>query len=422
MLKIISGLKNFYRKLGPGIVTGASDDDPSGILTYLQAGTIIGVKALWTALLTLPLMYIIQEMCARIGLVTQKGLIRLIKEHYSKYILYVIALISISVITINIGADLLAMSVVLEKLSPVSRFVWIPAIAIFILAFTIFFSYQKFARALKWLAFSLFSYVIVTFFLNIDWWSAIKSTFIPVFPVSQENILLVVAILGTTISPYLFFWQANEEAEERREKQMEKPLERFIVTKHELKFLKEDTFIGMFFSNLVMWFIILSASHLSSAYGLQKITNFDQAALVLKPLLGPIAYFIFSIGIVGVGLIAIPVLAGSIGYMFSEIFNWQEGIDKPFRKAKGFYLAIIMTTAVGMLISMLGFDPVQLLIYTAIFYALITPPLIYFIIRFASDPAVMKHKVNTRNTNILGWVTFAIVSLAVIFYIISLFL
>lgn len=421
MPKFIRVAKDFYKKIGPGVITGASDDDPSGILIYLQAGVIIGIKALWTALLTLPLMYVVQEMCARIGFVTQKGLARLIKENYPKYVLYCVAIVSVFTITVNISADLLAVGIVLEKLFSISRLIWIPAVTAFILIFTIFFSYKKFTSILKWLTFPLFFYVIVTFFLNIDWWLAVKSTFLPIFPITRENILIIVAILGTTISPYLFFWQANEEAEERHNMHMEKPTKKFVVTKHELKFLKEDTFLGMFFSNIVMWFIILSASHLSSAYGLGKIENFDQAALVLKPLLGPLAYLLFSIGIIGVGLLAIPVLAGSVGYMLAEVFNWREGMDRPFRKARGFYSVIIATTIIGMLMTLLGFDPIELLIYAAIFYALITPPLIYFILRFASNPAIMKHKINTKSTNVFGWIAFAVMSLAVVIYIASLF-
>jgi len=413
-------LKILSKKLGPGIITGASDDDPSGILTYLQAGVIMGVSSLWTALLSLPLMYAIQEMCARLGLVTDKGLMRLIKENYPRWILWVIALVSGVVITINIGADLLAISVVAEKLTNLPRLLWLPLAAGLILFGMVFFSYKKFVRILKWLTLSLFFYIITVLYINIDWREAILSTIWPAdFEWNTTTIMLVAAIVGTTISPYLFFWQADEEVEERNREKAERKLKRFVVTKHELKDLKEDTFLGMLFSNGVMWFIILAAAHLSSFYGLKEIENFDQAALALKPLLGDKAFLMFSLGIIGTGLLAIPVLAGSIGYLIAEVFGWREGLNRHFRQAKAFYAAIIISTLVGMLLAFSGLDPVRLLVYTGVFYTLITPPLIFIIIRLANDKKLMGKKTNSFTSNALGWTAFALISLLVIFYLIA---
>jgi len=412
--------RKITQKIGPGIITGASDDDPSGILTYLQAGTVMGLQALWTALLTLPLMYSIQEMCGRLGMVTDKGLLRLIKEHYSRLVLVVIALVSVFAITFNLGADLLAVGVVLEKLVGLSRYIWLPVVAGVVVFCTIQFSYHRLARVLKWLTFSLFCYVIVVFFLHLDWGKVLLATIWPHFTLSKESILLVAAILGTTISPYLFFWQASEEVEERDQSVTQKSLKHFVVTKHELKLLKEDTFVGMLFSNVVTWFIIAGASHLNTAYGLKEITDFDQASMVLKPLLGNFSYLMFSLGIIGTALLAIPVLAGSVGYILAELFGWQEGMNKKFHEARGFYWAIAGATILGLLVTVIGFDPVTLLVYAAVFYAIITPPLVFLILHLANRPTLMRHKINSPISNVLGYATLIFSSLAVVFYFLSL--
>jgi len=407
---------NYFKKLGPGLITGASDDDPAGILTYLQTGVIFGVKSLWLALFTLPLMYFIQEICGRIGFVSDKGLAKIIKEHYSKKILYPIAFVSVLVITINIGADLAAAGMIFEKFSGINKNFWIPIMSFFIIAALVFFSYRKFARVMKWLTLSLFFYVATVFFLKIDWLGALKSTFIPSFDLLKGNIFLIAAFLGTTISPYLFFWQTNEEAESREERQREDGVEKILVTKNELKILKEDTFSGMFFSNAVAWFIILGASQVSALYGIKEIANFEQAALVLKPLLGDFAFFIFGLGIIGTAFLAIPVLAGSIGYILAETFSWQEGLNKHFHEAKGFYMAICAAALIGLLINFLGIDPINLLIFSAALYAIITPPLILIIMKIANNREIMGDDVNSAIINFFGYLVFAISAGVVIFY------
>jgi len=419
--RIVLKIRKMLKVLGPGIITGAADDDPSGILTYLQAGAVLGFQSLWTVIMTLPMMYAVQEMCGRLGYVTNKGLMRLIKDHYPKYVLYPVAVVSILVITINIGADLLAIGVVMEKMLDISRLFWLVISAMLILACTIFLSYRKFAGILKWLAFTLFFYVITVFFIRMDWVSALKSTVLPNFVFSRDGILLVTAIFGTTISPYLFFWQASEEAEERQAHMRENNLKKFVVTKHELKMLKDDTMMGMLFSNFITWFIIAGAGFLSF-HGLTYINNFDDASRVLKPLLGDWAYLCFSLGIIGTGFLAIPVLAGAIGYIMAEVFNWEEGMNKKFMEAKGFYFAIILATIVGAILTVSGLDPVQLLIYTGVFYTLVTPILIYFILRLSNNPKVVKTKVSSPLVNVLGIATIITTTFLSIIYVISSFI
>ncbi|MEK7212555.1 MAG: Nramp family divalent metal transporter [Patescibacteria group bacterium] len=413
-------MKNIFKKLGPGLITGASDDDPSGILVYLQAGVILGFKTLWTALFTIPLMYAVQEMCGRIGLVTGKGLMRLIKENYPRTVLYFIAAISIGVIVVNIGADLLAVGAILEHLTRISRLVWLPLAAAVILVLTVFLSYHRFVQLMKWLLLSLVFYVVAVVYIGADWSAALRATFLPSLTWSKESALYIAAILGATISPYLFFWQANEEIEEEKEVMAEKHLQQFTVTKHELKLLKEDTFVGMLSSNVITWFIIVGGSQLALFYGVREISSFDQAAEVLQPVLGNFAYLVFALGLIGTGFLAIPILAGSVGYGLAEIFNWQEGINLPFRKARGFYLAIIAATISGMLITLAGIDPIKLLIYTAVLYTIITPPLIWIILRLSNNPNIMGASRNGLLSNFLGYLTLGVTTLAAAAYLISL--
>jgi NRAMP (natural resistance-associated macrophage protein)-like metal ion transporter len=420
MSNFLKKLKGVLRKAGPGIITGAADDDPSGILTYLQSGVVMGARILWVVLFTLPLMYGVQEMCARIGYVTDRGLTAIIKSRYSKKTLYFIATISFIVITINIGADLLAGAAVLEEFVPVSLAFWLVICAALILFSVIFLSYRKFARVMMWLTLSLLCYVVTVFFIHLDWRAALLSTIAPSFSFTKENIMLLAALLGTTISPYLFFWQANEEVEERDESMKERGLKRFLVTKNELKTLREDVFSGMFYSNIVMWFMIAGASVLA-LQGVSHINTFHEAAQVLRPFLGNAAYIIFSVGILGTGFLAIPVLAGSIGYIMAEVFGWSEGMDKKFHEAPGFYLSIALATAGGLIINLFHVDPIQLLIYTAVLYTLITPPILYFILKIGNDKEIMKSRVNSRMSNFLGGCALVVMTGTAIAYLVSYF-
>lgn len=417
-MKLWERTKRIAKGTGPGLITGAADNDPSGILTYLQSGFVYGFKALWLAIFYLPLMYAVQEMAGRIGFVTGKGFIRVIKEHYPRWILYAVGLVSVFVITVSIGADLLAIGVIAEKLFNVTRFFWLPAVSVFILFFTIFLSYPRFAGALKWLTLSLLFYVATAFCVHVDWLAALKATISPSLIFSKEYFILFAAFLGTTISPYLFFWQADEEVEERDEEKKEKHLRRFLVTKNELKHLKKETFLGMFFSQIITWFIIAAASQTAAIHGFREIVNFDQASSVLQPFLGNFAFVIFGLGIIGAGLLAVPVLAGSVGYVLSEIFNWEEGINKTFREARGFYLVIIIATFAGVALNFLGLDPVQILIDAAVLFAFITPPLVYLVIHIANNKKIMREKTNSPLSNFLGWLTLAVSVLAVVAYLI----
>ncbi len=402
------------------MITGASDDDPSGILTYLQGGAMLGFGALWTTLFTLPLMYFIQEMSGRIGLATDKGLVEIIKENYSKWILSLIVSISTVVIVINIGADLLAMGTAVNGVIPVPNYVTLPIVAVLVLFCTIYFPYRKFAGVLKWLTLSLLFYVLAVLYLKIDWLSALKSTLIPEMAWTKDSILIIAAIFGTTISPYLFFWQANEEVEEKEELERRNSISGAEATKRELADLRKDTFVGMLLSNVIAWFIIAGAANMASSSGIASISNFSEASAVLRPLLGEWAYLAFVLGIVGTGLLAIPILAGNIGYMFAETFGWHKGINKKFREARSFYSAIIIAMLAGLAMDFIGLDPVKLLIYTALFYTIITPPIIYIILKIANSKKIMGERINSKTSNVFGIITLVTSAALVIAYLATL--
>ena len=411
----------FFKKLGPGLITGASDDDPLGILTYLQGGAMLGFGALWTALFTLPLMCFVQEMAGRIGLATDKGIIEIIKENYSKWILSVIVFISTVVIVINIGADLLAIGVSVSGIIPAGSYIIIPVVAALVLFCTIYFPYRKFAGVLKWLTLSLLFYVLAVLYLKIDWLAALQSTMIPNMQWNKDSILIIGAIFGTTVSPYLFFWQTNEEIEDKLDLEKRNSLSDSEATVKEISFMKKDIVTGMLLSNVVAWFIMAGAAQMAISSGITSISSFSEAALVLHPLLGDWAYLAFVLGILGSGLLAIPVLAGNIGYMFSEAFGWEKGISKKFSKAKGFYGAIIAATLAGLAIDFIGLDPIKLLVYTALFYTLITPPIVYIILKIANNKKIMGKWTNSLISNVFGIITLIASTALVAAYLTTLF-
>lgn len=408
-----------FKKIGPGVITGASDDDPSGIVTYSIAGASQGYNFLWTAFITLPLMVAIQEMCARIGVVTQHGLAGTIKTHYkSKILLYSLALLIIVANTINIGADLSGMAASAKLLIPINEVV----IAIFltsaITALIVKFPYRIIAANFKWLTFALFAYIAAALVTKQDWPQIIYHTFVPRISFNKESITLFVAILGTTISPYLFFWQTSEEVEEIKEEEKEKH-KKIIVTKHELKMVREDVNLGMFFSNLVMFAIIATSASTLFKSGINDITSAAQAAKALEPIAGKAASLLFTLGIVGTGLLAIPVLAGSAAYVVSEIFGWREGLDKSFRQARAFYAIIITSTIVGFFMTLLNVNPFKALFYTAVIYGLISPILILVIILLANNKKLMGKYTNTLATNILGVLAFLVMSSAAVAFFLT---
>lgn len=407
----------FFKKLGPGLITGASDDDPSGIATYSQAGAQFGLATLWTSLLTFPLMAAIQGMCARIGLVTSQGLTVTLKNHYPRPVLYIMLLFSFPAITLNIGADIQGMGAVCNMIFPaVPVSVFCVAITALMMFVIIQFSYEKIAMILKWLCLSLLLYVIVPFMIKQNWGDIAKHTFIPTIQYNKDFFSIIVAILGTTISPYLFFWQTTMEAEDQAHNG-----KGIVVDKRVLNEMKTDVNTGMLFSNMVMFFIILTAGSVLFPAGVREIDTVDQAAKALEPLAGKLTYLIFATGVLGTGLLAIPVLAGSQSYMLAETLGWQAGLDKKFSQAKPFYVAIIISLVVGLSLDFLGVSPIKALLYTAIAYGLTAPVMIVMIMHIGNNKKIMKEHTNSKLSNILGGLTLLLMTAAAVAMIWFLF-
>lgn len=401
-------LARFWKLLGPGLVTGASDDDPSGIATYSQAGAAFGLTTLWTSIIAFPLMAAIQQMCARIGLVTSHGLTGTLKQYYPRPVLYLMLLFSFPAIVLNIGADIAGMGAVGNLLFPAIDATYFSVFfTVLLLGLIIYLPYQKIAAVLKYLCIVMLVYFIVPFLYKQDFGAILKATFIPTIRFDKDFIAIIVGILGTTISPYLFFWQASVEVEEMRHKKRHLMVNKKIV--HEMQ---QDVDFGMSFSGLVMYFIILTTGTVLFNGGVHQIDTVEQAALALKPLAGDLAYFLFAIGVIGTGLIAIPVLSGSLSYIFSETFGWEEGLDKKFHEAKGFYVIIAISLMLGLSLNYIGISPIQALIYTAILYGLTAPVLIAIILHISNNKKIMGKYVNGRMANILGFAALIIMTLA----------
>lgn len=408
-------IKTIWKKLGPGLITGSSDDDPSGIATYSQAGAGFGLATLWTAFITYPLMYCIQEMCARIGIVTGCGLIGVIKKRYHKSLLYLLLLVCFPAVTFNIAADLAGMGAIANLIFPsIPIFVFSSLFVVALLSALFFCSYRKIAYVLKWLCISLFAYIIVPFLVKQNWSEVLLATFIPYIKWDKEFIYILVAILGTTISPYLFFWQANMSVEERNHKPDQ-------TDKKEIKDMKTDVNIGMLFSNIVMFFIILTAGTVLFPAGITQIETVKEAALALKPLAGEFAHLLFAFGIIGTGLLAIPILAGCLGYLFAEAFGWERGLDKKVSDAKSFYAIMLASMGIALLLNTIGLNPIKSLIYSAILYGFITPFLIALILYIANSKSIMGKFANGKFSNILGLATLLLTTGAAIALIVSWF-
>ncbi|MDP3724119.1 MAG: Nramp family divalent metal transporter [bacterium] len=406
--------RKFLRRLGPGIITGASDDDPSGIATYSIAGAQANYSALWTPLFTFPLMVAIQEMCARIGLVTGRGLAGNMRMHYPRPFLLGLTALVVFANTLNIGANLAGMAAATSLVLPLPQIVLAVAFGGLMLGLMIRFPYRVIANILKWLTFALFAYVLAALLTKQDWPSVLLHTLIPTVNLNREFLILLVAILGTTISPYLFFWQTSEEVEELDETgKLQKTRRVQIVTKNELKVMREDVSIGMFLSNLVMFFIIATAASALYQNGITQIETVKDAAMALRPLAGEFAFLLFALGIVGTGLLSIPVLAGSVAYVVAETFGWREGFNQPFHKARSFYGVIIVSTLLGMAIPFLGIRPIHALYMTAIVYGLMSPILILILLHISNSKHVMGEHTNGFVSNTLGVLTFLIMTGAV---------
>ena len=415
--KFSAKIKRAFKILGPGLVTGASDDDPSGIATYSQAGAQFGYTTLWTALLTFPLMAAIQGMCARIGIVTSQGLTVTLKNHYPKSILYLMLLFSFPAITLNIGADIQGMGAVAHMMLPfIPAFTFSIIFTIALMIVIIKYPYQKLAKILKWLCLSILLYIIVPFMVKQDWGEVLKNTVLPTIKFNKEFLSILVGLLGTTISPYLFFWQATMEAED-----MKHSKRKVIVNKRILDDMKEDVNIGMLLSNVVMFFIILTAGAVLFKAGINKIDTVDQAAKALEPLAGKLTYLIFTLGVIGTGLLAIPVLAGSQSYMLAETFGWDEGLDKKFPQAKAFYITIIVSLLIGLSLDFIGISPIQALVYTAILYGITAPVLIAIIMHIGNNKKIMGKYTNSKLSNFLGGLTLLLMTAAAVALIYFLF-
>jgi NRAMP (natural resistance-associated macrophage protein)-like metal ion transporter len=402
-----SRLRAFFKILGPGLVTGASDDDPSGIATYSQAGAGFGLSFLWTALLTFPLMASLQEMCARIGLVTSHGLAGTLKANYPKPVLYLMLLFSAPAIIMNIGADIAGMGAVGNLLFPsIHATYFCIAFTILLLVLIIYLPFQIIAAVLKYLCIVLLVYMIVPFLYKQDWMAVLKATFIPTIHFDKEFISILVAILGTTISPYLFFWQATMEVEDKKHKKI------LVVNKKVIGEMKKDVDFGMMFSILTMFCILLTTGSVLFNGGIHKIETVEQAAQALKPLAGNAAYLLFAIGVIGTGLLAIPVLSGALSYIVTETFGWKKGLDKKFHQAKGFYVIIAISLILGLSLNYIGISPIKALIYSAILYGMTAPVLIAIILHISNNKKIMGTHTNGKMSNIFGFTALILMSVA----------
>ncbi len=400
----IDRLQTRARELGPGLITGAADDDPSGIATYSQAGAAFGYSTLWIALVTLPLMAAVQLMCARIGIVTRSGLANVLREHYPRWVLWGACSLLVLGNTVNIAADLGGMAAAASLLTGLPATWFVPAFTMLIMALLVFASYEKMTRLLKWLSLALLSYVIAALLAKPSVAESLRGTFAPRVVWSKDYLLMLVAILGTTISPYLFFWQAAQNAEQDahwrgRGKKTERPQR---AVQRELRAAARDVNTGMLFSNAIMFFIILTAAATLYRAGLHEVATAEQAAEALRPLAGRWASLLFAAGLVGTGMLAVPVLAGSAAYAVAGAASWRAGMDENVHTAKHFYTVMAVAMAVGTTLSVAHAKPIQLLIWAAVINGLLAPPLILLILVVTNNPGVMGRHRNGRMLNVLG--------------------
>lgn len=410
----------YLKALGPGLITGASDDDPSGIGTYSQTGAQLGYGQLWTALFSAPLMIAVQEICARIALQSGGGLAYVLRRYYPKPVLYATVTLLFVANTINLGADLGAMAAAGQLLLGIPFFVWLVGITLVIVLLEIFTTYKQYARVLRFLTLSLFAYLLVPFVAPMNWGQALRSTVVPTIQFNQDYALNLVAILGTTISPYLFFWQASQEVEEEIQAGKKTLRTRKGASKSELKWMRTDVISGMLLSNVVMWFIIATTASTLFQHGITNVDSATKAAEALKPVAGNLTYFLFALGIIGTGLLSVPILAGSAAYAVAETFKLREGLYLKLRQAPGFYGVILVSTAIGFAMNLIGINPIQALYYTAVLNGVVAPPLLFLIMRVSNNPKIMKDRVNGRVSNILGWAATVAMSVAAIALLVSL--
>jgi len=419
----IKKVKRYWYMLGPGLTTGAADDDPSGIITYSQTGARFGFQLLWLAAFTFPLMAIIQEMCARIGLVTGRGLAANIRLHFPKPVMYACTVLLLIANTFNIGADLAAMAEAMKLIFPKASFViLILGITALSLGVQIFLSYAVYASYLKYLSLILFAYILSALLSNLDWKAVAIHSLLPTINFDKEQILLICAILGTTISPYLFFWQTSQEMEEEILLGKKTIKQRQPTTNRDIKHMRIDIWSGMFFSNCVMFFIIAVCAGNLFKNGITNIETPAQAAEALRPLAGEASYLLFVIGIIGTGLLALPVLAGSSAYALAESFGWKNiGLYRKLKTAPGFYGVIMISMLGGLAMNFFNINPIKALIWSAILNGLSAPVVLILIVSLSSNPKVMRDRVNSSFTKWIGYGVIGIMCLSGIAAIIAMF-
>ena len=408
------GSRGFFSGLGPGLITGAADDDPSGISTYSVTGAAFGYAPLWTALFSFPLMTAVQLMCARLGMVTGRGLAGVIRRQYSRRILWGACGLLVLANTVNIGADLGGMGKVTELVTGINAVYWTPLYAVTIASFLIWSSYYTVARIFKWLTLILFAYVLAAFLAKPDWGAVLHATLIPHFEMSRQYWATLVGIFGTTISPYLFFWQASQEVEEERKEGLVSVKQRKGATDPELRQSRNDVITGMFFSNLIMYFIILTTAATLHAHGKTTIASAQEAAEALRPLAGKGAYWLFSLGLIGAGMLGVPVLAGSSAYAVSEAAAWRGSLaDRPF-PSRRFYMVIAAGLALGLALDSAGFNAVSMLFWSAVLNGVLAPPLIVIVLLLTSSRKIMGARANPWWLAALGWITVVVMTAAAI--------
>lgn len=420
---VVKKTGDYWRGLGPGLTTGASDDDPSGIATYSQTGAQYGFQLLWLSALTFPLMAVVQEMCARIGLVTGRGLAGTIRLHFPRRILLFCTVLLFGANAFNIGADLGAMAQAVQLLWPGLNFGWLViGFSVLCLGLQIFTPYASYAKYLKWLALVLLSYVASVLLAHLDWGTVLKGAIVPSMTLGKEQIILICAILGTTISPFLFFWQTSQEVEEQIAAGKTTVALRRGADKASIRSMRVDVWSGMFLSNLVMFFIIAACGATLFPHGITHIETSAQAAQALKPFAGSAAYTLFAIGIIGTGMLAIPVLAGSTSYAVAESFRWKSGLNQSLNQAHAFYGVLIISMLVGLSINFVGLNPIKALIYAAVANGVVAPLVLGLIVLISSNKKIMGHWANKRYVSAIGWATTGLMAVSGIAAIYSLFL
>lgn len=416
-----AGVGGFLRKLGPGLITGAADDDPSGIATYSQAGAAFGFGLLWTTLICLPLMVTVQLMCARIGLVSKSGLASALREHYPRWLLWTACVLLVVGNTVNIAADLSGMAAAAAMLSGLPAAALVPVFAIVILALLVYASYELMTQIFKWMTLALFAYVVAAFLAHPSWFAVLRGTFIPHIALTQDYLLTFVAILGTTISPYLFFWQAAQTAEQDEQIAMRFPHRRRRAMGREIRDARLDTWVGMIASEIIMFFIILTAGATLHTHGLTDVQTASQAAAALRPVAGPLAYWLFAFGLVGTGMLGVPVLAGSAAYAVAESAGWERGMDEKPHTAKEFYGVMAIAMLIGTLLALLHINAIKLLLWSAVANGVLAPPLIVIILLVCNNASIMGEYRNGRTANVLGWVAAVLMTGAAVAMIVSFF-